>query len=107
MVNYIGRNVLGIDPGMCDLLHAVNGPDKHDTTWRYTQVQRKLTLKTKKYSKIRSKKFKKVFINNRTINEWQQDPRNISKRSIDFNKFKEYLKYKNYLNINIASLYQR
>ena len=32
MENYIGRKIIGIDPGMCDLLHAVNGPEKHDTT---------------------------------------------------------------------------
>ena len=53
MENYIGSEIIGIDPGMSDLLNAVNGPEKHNKNWRYTQVKRKLSLKTKKYSIIR------------------------------------------------------
>ena len=69
---------------MSDLLYAVR--------WRYTQVGRKKILKVKKYSKIRNIKSKKCIINNRTINEWQQDPRNHNKTSLNIYKFTEYLK---------------
>jgi len=53
LINYNNRDIIAIDPGMCDLLNAVNGPEKHNKNWRYTQVKRKLSLKTKKYSIIR------------------------------------------------------
>ena len=29
-VDYQGMKTIDIDPGMCDLLHAVNGPEKVD-----------------------------------------------------------------------------
>lgn len=61
-------------------------------TFRYTQNQRKLETRNKKYNKLQDKINKETKINNKSIKEIETELSKYNSKTVDFNKFIEYFK---------------
>ena len=70
-------------------------------TFRYTQNQRRLEIRKKKYMKIIDKENKQTIINGKTIKEHETELSKHSCKTNNLTQFKEYLIMKNKLNINL------
>jgi hypothetical protein len=67
-------------------------------TFRYTQNQRRLESRNKKYNKLQNKINKSTKINNKTVKQIETELSNHNSKTCDFNKFVEYCKKKNEVN---------
>lgn len=97
------KNVVAIDPNKSDLLFCV---DDNENKFRYTQNQRRKETKQKKYRNI-LQNYKLEKIDNKTISEWETELSFHNSKTLDFEKFKEYIKKKNEINLKIGGFYQR
>jgi hypothetical protein len=98
-----GKNVVGIDPNMGDLIHCC---DNNEKTFRYTQDQRRKETKQKKYRDIIQDK-KKDVIAGKTVVEWETELSFHNSRTLDFVKFKAYIKKKNEINLKLMPFYEQ
>ena len=100
--------VVVADPGYSDLIYcASENNDNKIETFRYTQNQRRLETRNKKYNKIINKINNETKINNKTIKEHETVLSNYNSKTVDYNKFKNYCIEKNKLNNNIYEHYQQ
>ena len=97
------KKVVAIDPNMSDLIYCIDD-NKH--TFRYTQNQRRQETKQKKYRNILQNNKNSTRIENKTINEWEATLSQYNKKTLDFNRFKDYIKQKNIMNIALQSFYE-
>jgi hypothetical protein len=67
-------------------------------TFRYTQNQRRLESRNKKYGKICDKINKITKIQNKTVKEYETELAKHSSKTVDYNKFIEYCSIKNKVN---------
>ncbi len=67
-------------------------------TFRYTQNQRRLETRNKKYNKLQNKINKETKIDSKTVKEIETELSNYNSKTCDFNKFIEYCKKKNEVN---------
>lgn len=74
-------------------------------TFRYTQNQRRLESRNKKYNKLQDKINKKKKINNKTVKEIETELSQYNSKTCDFNKFIEYCKKKNEVNRKLFEHY--
>jgi len=99
-----------VDPNKEDLIYCaskskdINGKLK---VFRYTQNQRRVETRKKKYCKLIDKINKRTFIEEKTIKEHESILSNYSRKTNDFNEFKEYLIQKNQLNKKLYSHYRK
>jgi hypothetical protein len=96
--------IVSVDPGKCDLLYCVNGDTKECNKFRYSQDQRRKECKIKKYHKIILKE-KETKIKRKTIIEWETQLSLHNRKTLDFKKFKKYIKEKNKINKIILDFY--
>lgn len=79
-----------MDPGKCDIIYCVDGDTPEAQKFRYSQDQRRNETKTKKYSKI-ILELKQRKINNNTIIEYETELSKYNRKTLNFNKFIEYI----------------
>ena len=100
------KKIVAIDPGKCDIIYCVDGCCKDATTFRYTQDSRRKECKIKKYNKL-ILEFKKEQIDGKTITEYETELSQYNKKSLDINKYKDYIKKKNEINQKLFQFYER
>ena len=109
------KRIVTLDPNLSDLVYAVSKNIKQEViitennkleviekeeilTFRYTQNQRRLETRNKKYNKLQDKINKETKINNKSIKEIETELSKYNSKTVDFNKFIEYCKKKNEIN---------
>ena len=76
-------------------------------TFRYTQNQRRLETRTKKYMKITEKVNNETKINNQTIKQIESTLNVLNSKTINLDEFKKYIKEKNKVNNILYEHYQQ
>jgi hypothetical protein len=102
------KRIVTADPGFSDLIYC-GSKDKNDNLeiFRYTQNQRRLETRTKKYSKIIDETNKETKINDKTIKELESELSKYNSKTNNYNKFKIYLTEKNKLNLTLFNHYEQ
>ena len=100
------KKIVAIDPGKCDLIYCVDGDNKEANTFRYSQDQRRKETKIKKYNKLIIKE-KETKIVGKTIIEYETELSKYNKKSLDLDKYKDYVKNKNKINKIIMDFYSK
>ena len=117
------KRIITIDPNLSDILYAVSKNkkpkimvDKNDKltleneeeiiTFRYTQNQRRLETRNKKYNKLQDKINKETKINNKSVKEIETELSKYNSKTCNFNNFIEYCKKKNEVNRRLFEHYQ-
>ena len=59
----------------------------------------------KKYKKIQEDRKKNEVINGKTVQEYETIMSKLNRKTLDFDKFKDYIKEKNKLNTMVEKLY--
>jgi hypothetical protein len=117
------KRIVCLDPNLSDIFYAVskdyndkiivedNKPkvikEEKIITFRYTQNQRRLETRNKKYIKLQDKINKETKINDKSIKEIETELSNNSSKSSNYNKFLEYCKKKNEINRLLFSHYKQ
>ena len=101
------KNVVGVDPGLNDLIYCVNG-DQKDTIskFRYSQNQRRQETKSKKYRDL-TLQWKKEIVAHQDVVRWETELSHYNKKTLDFGRFQDYIEKKNNINFNLQDFYQR
>ena len=102
--------LIGIDPGLSDILYCVNGADHNEDQikYRYTQNSRRNLLDIKKnQAQLREKKDTYLLDDLRSVNMWEADGITTNSKSCVFNDFLAYLGFKNRLNFTLRPFYQQ
>ena len=98
------KQVVAIDPGICDIIFAVDGDQKDATQFRYSQNQVRKESKSKKFSKITDDISKETVILGKTVKEHEIEfaddlsRSGINQKTINFEKYKGYVQKKNRFN---------
>lgn len=100
------KKIIAIDPNKGDLIYSVDDVIKERNHYRYTQDQRRRETKSKKYQKIREKE-KEQIIDGKKISEWESEISDYNRRTMNYEKYIEYLKEKNKLNNKLWEFYQK
>ncbi len=102
------KKVVVADPNYSDLIYC-GYKDENDNliTFRYTQNQRRLETRMKKYSKIKDKLNKETIINEKSVKELETILSKLNSKTCDYNKFKTYCIEKNKLNYQLYSHYEQ
>ena len=96
------------DPNMSDLIYC-GYKDENDKliTFRYTQNQRRLETRMKKYSKIKDKINKETIINEKSVKELETTLSSLNSKTCNYDKFKTYCIEKNKVNYQLYSHYEQ
>lgn len=102
------KKIICIDPGHSDLIYC----GSHDTdgnleTFRYTQNQRRVETKKKKYNKIIDTLNKTTTINDQTIKAIETELSTHSKKTCNAEKYKQYVIKKNETNHLLNKHYEQ
>jgi hypothetical protein len=100
------KKIVAIDPGKCDLIYCVDNDNKDANKFRYSQDQRRKETKKKKYSKIHLE-LKKEKINGKTIIEWETELSKLNRKSLNIQKFKDYIQNKSEINGMLFKFYEK
>lgn len=100
------KTIVAIDPNKGDLIYCVDNVIKERNHFRYTQDQRRKETKMKKYRDIQQE-LKNNKVEGKSIQEWESTLSDFSKKTLDIEKFKEYIKKKNELNNKISDFYRK
>jgi len=100
--------IVCIDPGHSDLIYC-GSKDLDDKleTFRYTQNQRRVETKKKRYRKIIYKINKKTIIKGKTIKEHESELSTSNKKFSTYSEFKSYCTDKNKLNETLYNHYEQ
>jgi hypothetical protein len=100
--------VVCADPGMSDLIYCgAKDEDGNLQTFRYTQNQRRLETRLKKYNKIIDNMNKETKIKDHTIKEIETILSNYNSKTCKYNKFMEYCVEKNNINYKLYNHYEQ
>ena len=97
------RKIISIDPNKDDLIYCSTGTRETFETFRYTQNQRRKETRVKKYKKILQKE-KKDFPE---THEFEKLLSETNSKTIDFQKFREYIRLKSIVNLKLKEFYER
>jgi transposase len=93
---------------MSDLLYCVDGDKKDQVKFRYTQDQRRKETKAKKYRNILQDRKKDAdWIEGKSVSMWENELSIHNKKTLDFQKFKEYVVKKNEMNHHLGPFYNK
>ena len=94
-----GRNMVGVDPGKYNLLYMT---DESGNKLRYTAFQRQTECMSKRNNRILllEKQKNKIIEKETTLSDQNS-------KTVDYDKFKIYLKSKNQLNLELHSFYKK
>jgi hypothetical protein len=102
------KKIVCVDPGCSDLIYCGSKDnDGNLETFRYTQNQRRLETRTKKYNRIIEEVNNTTFINGKNIKEMESVLSSHNKKTCNYEKFKNYLIEKNKLNLLLFSHYEK
>lgn len=102
------KKIVAIDPNHSDLMYCGSKDDNDNLqTFRYTQNQRRLESRNKKYTKITDEVSKETIIENKTIKEIESKLSSLNSKTINFNEFKKYITEKNKTNNLLYEHYQQ
>ena len=100
--------VVCADPNYSDLIYCGSKDENGNLqTFRYTQNQRRLETRLKKYNKIIDKINKETKIENQTINEIETELSVLNSKTCDYEKFMYYCIEKNNINYKLYSHYEQ
>jgi hypothetical protein len=100
--------VVCADPGKSDLIYCgLYNENDELKTFRYTQNQRRLETRNKKYNKIIYKVNKETLINGQSIKELETTLSILNSKSCNFEKFNLYCIEKNKINYQVYSHYDQ
>ena len=102
------KNKVAIDPNMDDIIFC-SGKNKDGKLqhFRYTRNQRKKETKIKKYRKIQEGLKKTAMYGNKCVEEWETELSKLNKKTLDFDKFSEYIKAKNEVTRQVSDFYRQ
>jgi len=86
------KTIVGIDPNMGNLLYC--STEDGQCTFRYTQNQREHETKSKRFGYIRWKEKRSHIEDGKNIEEWESTLSNYDHKTVNFVKFKAYVKQK-------------
>ena len=93
------KKIVCADPGMSDLIYCGSYDENNNLiTFRYTQNQRRLETRMKKYSKIKDKLNKETLINEKSVKEIETTLSVLNSKTCNYEKFKTYCIEKNIIN---------
>jgi hypothetical protein len=102
------KKVICIDPNKSDLIYCgSNDKNNNLETFRYTQNQRRLETRTKKYSKIIEKVNNETKINNQTIKQIESTLSLLNSKTVNYDEFKKYIIEKNKVNNLLFNHYKQ
>jgi hypothetical protein len=107
-INDINKKFVLADPNKADIIYC--GSKNNDgelEIFRYTQNQRRLELGTKKYRKIIHKVNTETKIDEKTIKEIESTLSSFNSKTVNYDKFKEYIIEKNKVNNKLFNHYQQ
>ena len=106
--NLSDKIVVGIDPGLSDLLYCVNEANlETQVQYRHTQNSRRKEANVKiNQAQLRMKK-ETTRVEQRTVSEWEANNNNTNSRTCNFDHFMEYLRFKNALNFKLRPFYNQ
>ena len=90
------RKIVGIDPGMSDLLYCSTenmhkGEDRPgEAQFRYTQNQRRSELRIKKYQRILNQQKGEHVVDGKTVIEWETTLSAFNRKTANYDKFRDY-----------------
>jgi hypothetical protein len=106
--------LIGIDPGLSDLLFCVNGADREgQVQYRHTQNSRRKDANVKKNRAQLLVKKQTTFFNDAnapvpvSVSEWEARGSNFNARTYHFQRFIQYLGFKNHLNSKLRPFYRQ
>ena len=96
------------DPNHADLIYCgYKDTNNNLTTFRYTQNQRRLETRMKKYSKIKDKLNNETIINDKSIKELETILSVLNSKTCNYDKFNLYCIEKNKLNYQLYNHYEQ
>jgi len=102
------KKIVCADPGMSDLIYCGSYQKNKLITFRYTQNQRRLETRMKKYSKIKDKLNKETLIfNEKSVKEIETTLSVLNSKTCNYEKFKTYCIEKNIINYQLYSHYEQ
>ena len=100
------KKVICIDPNYCDLIYCGSRDENGILqTFRYTQNQRRLETRVKKYNKMLDQFNKQTTIQGQNVKEIETILSHYNKKTCNYNNFKDYITQKNKLNYLLYSHY--
>ncbi len=100
--------VVCADPNYSDLIYCGSKDENGNLqTFRYTQNQRRLEIRLKKYNKIIDKINKETKIENQSIKEIETELSLLNSKTCDYEKFIYYCIEKNNINYKLYSHYEQ
>jgi hypothetical protein len=100
--------VVCADPNYSDLIYCGSKDENGNLqTFRYTQNQRRLETRLKKYNKIIDKINKETKIENQSIKEIETELSVLNSKTSDYDKFMYYCIEKNNINYKLYSHYEQ
>ena len=100
----VGRKVVGIDPGMDNLLFA--STEDGTETFRYTQAQRRVECKTRKYARIEEAAKRDTVVDGMTIAEWESTLSAHNSKTVSPGAFRAYIREKVHVYAKVAPFYE-
>jgi len=102
------KKVICIDPGYSDIIYCGSKNKNGELeTFRYTQNQRRLETRNKKYNTIMDKINKETIIIDKSIKEIETILSTLNSKTINYEKFKTYCIVKNKLNNTLYQHYEQ
>jgi hypothetical protein len=100
------KRIVCCDPGLSDLLYCGSyNKDNKLETFRYTQNQRRLETRNKKYNKLTDKLSKESYIDTITVKELETTLSILNSKTTNYNNFLNYIIEKNKINIKLYNYY--
>ena len=101
------KKIVAIDPGKSDLIYCVDSASKDTNVYRYTQDRRRKIGKSKRFNKLTINMKRKEKIDGKKVQELEDELSKLNRKSLNFEKFKEYVRQKNLLNVYLKKFYSR
>ena len=98
------KTIVTADPNLSDIVYCIDNNNNH---FRYTQNQRRLETRNKKYNKITDKLSKLTKVNDKNVKELETILSDYNSKTCDFNEFKKFIKCKNNINRLLFHVYSK
>jgi hypothetical protein len=99
------KKLVGIDPNLSDLLYCVTKDQDQVIKLRYTQNQRRKETKSKKYLRLIAGFKDNTRIEGQTVTQWETQLSQYNHKTLDFDKFQQYVKQKNLIISKLLQFY--
>lgn len=100
--------VVCADPNYSDLIYCGSKDETGNLqTFRYTQNQRRLETRMKKYSKIKDNLSKETLVNEQSVKELETTLSSLNSKTCNYDKFKIYCNEKNKINYQLYAHYEQ